>query len=165
MTVLSAADPVWVFQNFATLDLVSQGRAEMVVGRGSFTESFPLFGLNIQDYDALFAEKLGLLLQIRDQEHVTWSGRFRPSLENQAIYPRPLQDPFPIWFGVGGTPGSFARAGALGMPLMVAVIGGETHRFRPLIELYYEAGRPSLVPTLMHRTARAGRFWLGSLKK
>lgn len=140
VTVLSAADPVRVFQNFATLDLISQGRAEMVVGRGSFTESFPLFGLNLQDYDALFAEKLDLLLTIRENEVVNWSGQFRPALRNQAIYPRPLQDPLPIWLGVGGTPASFARAGVLGLPLMVAVIGGETHRFRPLVDLYRQAG-------------------------
>jgi alkanesulfonate monooxygenase SsuD/methylene tetrahydromethanopterin reductase-like flavin-dependent oxidoreductase (luciferase family) len=129
VTVLSAADPVRVFQNFATLDLVSQGRAEIVVGRGSFIESFPLFGLNLNDYDALFAEKLELLLTIRKNEVVTWSGKFRPSLKSQAIYPRPLQNPLPIWLGVGGTPESFIRAGLLGLPLMVAVIGGETHRF------------------------------------
>lgn len=140
VTVLSAADPVRVFQNFATLDLVSGGRAEMVVGRGSFTEAFPLFGLKLEDYDHLFAEKLGLLLTIRDHEIVNWSGKFRPQLVDQAIYPRPLQDPFPIWIGVGGTPQSFVRAGALGLPLMVAIIGGETHRFRPLIDLYREAG-------------------------
>lgn len=141
VTVLSAADPVRVFQNFATLDLLSQGRAEMVVGRGSFTESFPLFGLPFEDYDALFAEKLDLLLNIRDNEHVHWSGKFRPALTGQGIYPRPLQNPLPIWVGVGGTPASFARAGALGLPLMVAIIGGETHRFRPLVDLYREAGR------------------------
>lgn len=140
VTVLSAADPVRVFQNFATLDLISRGRAEMVVGRGSFIESFPLFGFNLNDYDALFAEKLDLLLNIRDNEFVTWSGKFRPALKNQAIYPRPMQDPFPIWLGVGGTPESFVRAGTLGLPLMVAIIGGETHRFRPLIDLYREAG-------------------------
>lgn len=140
VTVLSAADPVRVFQNFATIDLISQGRAEMVVGRGSFTESFPLFGLNLNDYDALFAEKLGLLLQIRENEVINWSGQFRPALQQQAIYPRPFQTQLPIWLGVGGTPGSFARAGELGLPLMVAVIGGETHRFRPLVDLYREAG-------------------------
>ena len=140
VTVLSAADPVRVFQEFATLDLISQGRAEMVVGRGSFTASFPLFGLNLEDYDALFSEKLDLLLNIRENEVVNWSGRFRPALNNQAIYPRPLQNPFPVWLGVGGTPASFARAGALGLPLMVAVIGGETHRFRPLVDLYRQAG-------------------------
>ncbi|MDZ4822747.1 MAG: LLM class flavin-dependent oxidoreductase [Flavobacteriales bacterium] len=141
VTVLSAADPVRVFQNFATLDLVSQGRAEMVVGRGSFTEAFPLFGLNLHAYDELFSEKLNLLLTIRDNEVVNWSGQFRPELRNQAIYPRPLQHPLPIWLGVGGTPESFARAGTLGLPLMVAVIGGDTHRFRPLIDLYREAGK------------------------
>jgi probable LLM family oxidoreductase len=140
VTVLSAADPVRVFQNFATLDLISRGRAEMVVGRGSFTESFPLFGLKLQDYDDLFAEKLDLLLKIREDEVINWSGRFRPTLNNQAIYPRPVQDSIPIWLGVGGTPASFVRAGTLGLPLMVAVIGGETHRFKSLIDLYREAG-------------------------
>ena len=141
VTVLSAADPVRVFQNFATLDLVSKGRAEMVVGRGSFIESFPLFGLNLQDYDALFAEKLELLLAIRKNEVVSWSGKFRPALKNQAIYPRPLQHRLPIWLGVGGTPESFVRAGVLGLPLMVAIIGGETHRFRPLVDMYRQAGK------------------------
>ncbi|MCW3119051.1 MAG: class flavin-dependent oxidoreductase [Chitinophagaceae bacterium] len=141
VTVLSAADPVRVFQNFATLDLISQGRAEMVVGRGSFIEAFPLFGYNLQDYDALFAEKLELLLNIRKNEFVNWTGKFRPALKNQAIYPRPLQHPLPIWLGVGGTPESFVRAGTLGIPLMVAIIGGETHHFRPLIDLYREAGK------------------------
>ncbi len=140
VTVLSAADPVRVFQNFATLDLISKGRAEMVVGRGSFTESFPLFGLDLRDYDALFAEKLELLLSIRENEFVNWSGRFRPPLVEQAVYPRPLQDPIPIWLGVGGTRESFIRAGMLGLPLMVAIIGGETRRFRPLVDLYREAG-------------------------
>ncbi|MBN3518818.1 LLM class flavin-dependent oxidoreductase [Algoriphagus lutimaris] len=139
VSVISAADPVRVFQEFATLDLISKGRAEIVAGRGSFTEAFPLFGLRLNDYDKLFSEKLGLLLQIRDQETVTWQGQFRPALNNQSIYPRPLQKKLPIWLGVGGTPGSFIRAGQLGMPLMVAVIGGETHRFRPLIDLYREA--------------------------
>ncbi len=141
VTVLSAADPVRVFQNFATLDLISQGRAEMVVGRGSFIEAFPLFGYELKDYDELFAEKLELLLQIRESEFVTWQGKFRPALNNQAVYPRPLQQPFPIWLGVGGTPESFVRAGTLGLPLMVAVIGGETHQFRPLVDLYREAGQ------------------------
>jgi probable LLM family oxidoreductase len=140
VTVLSAADPVRVFQNFATLDLISGGRAEIVAGRGSFIESFPLFGLNLHDYDALFTEKLELLLKIRDNEIVNWSGEFRPALKNQAIYPRPLQKKLPIWLGVGGTPASFVRAGELGLPLMVAIIGGETHRFKPLIDLYRRAG-------------------------
>jgi probable LLM family oxidoreductase len=141
VTVLSAADPVRVFQEFATLDLLSQGRAEMVVGRGSFIEAFPLFGLRLEDYDSLFAEKLDLLLKIRDTEHILWSGEYRPALTGQGVYPRPLQNPLPIWVGVGGTPQSFIRAGTLGLPLMVAIIGGETRHFRPLIDLYREAGR------------------------
>src|SRR2546429_1734468 len=139
--VLSAADPVRVFQEFATLDLLSKGRAEMIVGRGSFVEAFPLFGYKLEDYDALFEEKLELLLTIRDNEHVEWSGEYRPPLTGQGVYPRPLQNPLPIWLGVGGTPASFARAGLLGLPLMVAIIGGEPRRFRPLIDLYREAGR------------------------
>lgn len=141
VTVLSAIDPVRAFQNFATLDLISNGRAEMVVGRGSFTDAFPLFGYSLQDYDALFTEKLDLLLKIRDSEFVTWSGKFRPALRNQPVYPRPTQEKLPIWLGVGGTPQSFVRAGTLGLPLMVAIIGGETHRFRPLVDLYREAGK------------------------
>jgi probable LLM family oxidoreductase len=141
VTVLSAADPVRIFQNFATLDLVSKGRAEMVVGRGSFIEAFPLFGYNLDDYDELFIEKLNLLLNIQNNEIVNWAGKFRPALKNQAIYPRPLQNPLPIWLGVGGTPESFIRAGKLGMPLMVAVIGGETRNFAPLVNLYRQAGK------------------------
>jgi probable LLM family oxidoreductase len=140
VTVLSAADPVRVFQEFATLDLLSQGRVEMVVGRGSFIDAFPLFGLPLEDYDSLFAEKLDLLLTIREHEHVHWSGRHRPALTGQGVYPRPVQDPLPIWLGVGGTPSSFVRAGELGLPLMVAIIGGQTRRFRPLVDLYREAG-------------------------
>jgi probable LLM family oxidoreductase len=141
VAVLSAADPVRLFQQFATLDLISRGRAEMVVGRGSFIEAFPLFGLELDDYDSLFAEKLDLLLEIRENEHVRWAGKHRAPLTGQGVYPRPLQNPFPIWVGVGGTPESFVRAGALGLPLMVAIIGGETRRFRPLVDLYREAGR------------------------
>jgi probable LLM family oxidoreductase len=141
VTVLSTSDPVRVYQNFATLDLVSKGRAELVVGRGSAIDAYPLFGFDLQDYDALFKEKLDLLLRIRDEEFVTWSGRFRPALKNQPVYPRALQEKLPIWLGVGGTPESFVRAGALGLPLMVAIIGGETERFRPLVDLYREAGR------------------------
>ncbi|MEM6299228.1 MAG: LLM class flavin-dependent oxidoreductase [Bacteroidota bacterium] len=140
VTVLSAADPVRVFQQFATLDLLSRGRAEMVVGRGSFTDAFPLFGYNLKDYDQLFEEKLDLLLKIRASKTVTWSGIFRPPLREQGIYPRPFQEKLPIWRGVGGTPASFARAGALGLPLMVAIIGGQTHRFRPLVDLYRKSG-------------------------
>jgi len=141
VTVLSAADPVRIFQEFATLDLISHGRAEIVAGRGSFVEAYPLFGLRLEDYDELFAEKLDLLLKIRENTHVRWSGKHRAPLTGQAIYPRPLQNPLPIWVGVGGTPASFARAGMLGLPLMVAIIGGEPKRFRPLIDLYREAGR------------------------
>jgi probable LLM family oxidoreductase len=141
VTVLSAADPVRVFQEFATLDLISQGRAEIVAGRGSFVESYPLFGLRLEDYDSLFAEKLELLLKIRESTKVHWSGKHRAALTGQAIYPRPLQDELPIWVGVGGTPTSFVRAGILGLPLMVAIIGGEPERFRPLIDVYREAGR------------------------
>ncbi|WP_345785662.1 LLM class flavin-dependent oxidoreductase [Pelagicoccus sp. SDUM812003] len=140
VTVLSAADPVRVFQQYATLDLLSQGRAEMVVGRGSFIEAFPLFGLELEDYDSLFAEKLDLLLALRQREHVTWSGRHRPALSGQGVYPRPLQDPLPVWLGVGGTPESFVRAGSLGLPLMIAIIGGQPHRFKPLVDLYRQAG-------------------------
>ncbi|MDB5020545.1 MAG: luciferase [Pedobacter sp.] len=143
VTVLSTSDPVRVYQNFATLDLISKGRAELVVGRGSAVDAYPLFGYDLNNYDALFKEKLDLLLRIRDQEFVTWSGRFRPALQNQPVYPRSLQDKLPVWLGVGGTPESFVRAGSLGLPLMVAIIGGETERFRPLVDLYREAGRKS----------------------
>jgi probable LLM family oxidoreductase len=141
VTVLSAADPVRIFQEFATLDLISKGRAEMIVGRGSFIEAYPLFGLRLEDYDLLFSEKLDLLLRIRDNEHVQWSGRFRSSLNGEGVYPRPLQNPLPIWLGVGGTPQSFVRAGLLGLPLMVAIIGGQTRSFQPLIDLYRAAWR------------------------
>ncbi|MFP5081702.1 LLM class flavin-dependent oxidoreductase [Pedobacter sp. JCM 36344] len=141
VTVLSTSDPVRVFQSLATLDIISKGRAEIVVGRGSAIEAYPLFGFDLNDYDALFKEKLGLLLQLREKEFVTWSGRFRPALANQPVYPRPLQEKIPIWLGVGGTPESFVRAGTLGLPLMVAIIGGETERFRPLVDLYRKAGQ------------------------
>ena len=147
VTVVSAADPVRIFQNFATLDLISGGRAEIVAGRGSFVESFPLFGYNLGDYRELFKEKLELLLKIRDEEVVSWEGRFRAPLREQSIYPRPKQEKLPIWLGVGGTPASFVRAGTLGLPLMVAVIGGQTYRFAPLVDAYREAftkaGHPS----------------------
>jgi len=141
VTVLSAADPVRVFQEFATLDLISHGRAEIVAGRGSSIEAYPLFGFDLADYDSLFSEKLDLLLKIRENTHVHWTGKHRAPLTGPAVYPRPLQSPLPIWIGVGGTPASFARAGALGLPLMVAIIGGEPKRFRPLLDLYREAGR------------------------
>lgn len=141
VSVLSAADPVRVYQSFATLDLISKGRAEIVVGRGSSIEAYPLFGFELNDYDKLFKEKLELLLQVRDNEFVTWSGKFRAPLNNLPVYPRAAQEKLPVWLGVGGSPESFVRAGTLGLPLMVAVIGGQTHRFRPLIDLYREAGQ------------------------
>ena len=140
VTVLSAADPVRVFQEFATLDLISRGRAEIVAGRGSSVEAFPLFGLPMRDYDDLFAEKLELLLKLGETTHPTWAGRFRPGLTGQGVFPRPHQARMPIWVGVGGTPASFERAGRLGLPLMIAIIGGTFERFRPLVELYREAG-------------------------
>jgi len=140
VTVLSAADPVRVFQEFATLDLISKGRAELVVGRGSFGEAFPLFGLDTRAYDDLFAEKLDLFLALRETTHPTWQGRFRPALTGQGVFPRPHQSRLPVWLGVGGTPESFARAGQLGLPLMVAIIGGAFERFGPLVDLYRQAG-------------------------
>ncbi|MET4296245.1 putative LLM family oxidoreductase [Bradyrhizobium sp. LB8.2] len=140
VTVLSAADPVRVFQEFATLDLISKGRAELVVGRGSFGEAYPLFGFDTRDYDELFAEKLDLFRKLGDQTHLIWKGRFRAALQGQGVYPRPHQPRLPLWIGVGGTPESFARAGALGLPLMVAIIGGSFERFRTLVDLYREAG-------------------------
>jgi probable LLM family oxidoreductase len=140
VTVLSAADPVRLFQEFATVDLISKGRAELVVGRGSFGEAFPLFGLDTRAYDDLFAEKLDLFLKLGEATHLNWKGRFRPELKGEGVYPRPHQARLPLWVGVGGTPQSFARAGALGLPLMVAIIGGGFDRFRPLVDLYREAG-------------------------
>lgn len=140
VTVLSAADPVRVFQEFATLDLIAKGRAEIVVGRGSFGEAYPLFGMDPRDYDELFAEKLALLLKLNESAYPIWKGRFRAALEGQGVYPRPHQPRLPVWLGVGGTPQSFARAGTLGLPLMVAIIGGTFERFRPLVDLYREAG-------------------------
>src|SRR6059058_142438 len=141
VAVLSAADPVRVFQQFATLDLISKGRVDLVVGRGSFVEAFPLFGLDLADYDELFEEKLDLLLRLRESEHVTWSGRHRPALDGLGVYPRPLQDPLPVWVAVGGTPESAVRAGALGLPLALAIIGGQPERFMPFAELHREAAR------------------------
>ncbi len=161
VTVLSAADPVRVFQQFATIDLISRGRAEIVAGRGSFVEAYPLFGLDLHDYDDLFAEKLDLLLKLRASPRITWSGRFRPALDDQAVYPRPLQDPLPVWLGVGGTPASFARAGALGLPLMIAIIGGDPRQFRPLVDLYRAAGaraghEPSALKVGLHMLGFVG---------
>lgn len=140
VTVLGATDPVRVFQEFATVDLISKGRAELVVGRGSFGEAFPLFGLDTYAYDALFAEKLDLFLKLGETIHPTWEGRFRPPLTGQGVFPRPVQPRLPVWLGVGGTPESFRRAGLLGLPLMVAIIGGTFDRFRPLVDIYREAG-------------------------
>lgn len=141
VTVLSSDDPVRVFQDFATLDLLSGGRAEIMAGRGSFIESFPLFGYNLADYEELFDEKLELLLQIRDAEKITWSGKHRPPLENQGVYPRPMQDPLPIWTAVGGTPASAARAGSLGLPMALGIIGGMPERFAPLAEIHRRAAQ------------------------
>lgn len=140
VTVLSADDPVRVFQQFSTLDLISDGRAEIIAGRGSSIEAYPLFGYDLNDYDALFEEKLDLLLKIRDKDVINWKGKFRPEIKNKSVYPRPKQEKMPIWRGVGGSPESFVRAGKLGLPLMVAIIGGDTHRFRPLVDLYRKAG-------------------------
>ena len=139
VTVLSSDDPVRVFQDFATLDLLSGGRAEIMAGRGSFIESFPLFGYDLEDYDDLFSEKLDLLLRIRANERVTWSGEHRAPLRDLAVYPRPVQEPLPVWIAIGGTPQSVVRAGTLGLPLALAIIGGQPERFTPLIDLYRES--------------------------
>src|SRR3954454_7344690 len=157
VTVLSSAGPVRVFQDFATLDLISGGRAEIMAGRGSFIESFPLFGYDLDDYDDLFAEKLELLLAIRASERVTWRGsKHRAAIEDRGVYPRPVQDPLPVWIAVGGTPQSVVRAGMLGMPLVIAIIGGEPARFAPLVELYREAARrgghdPATLPVAINQ--------------
>jgi len=141
VSVISSDDPVRVFQDFATLDLLSGGRAEIMAGRGSFVESFPLFGFDLDDYDDLFAEKLQLLLALRDQERVTWSGRHRPPLVDLGVYPRPSQDPLPIWLAAGGNPPSAIRAGRLGLPLALAIIGGQPERFAGFAELHRQAAR------------------------
>jgi probable LLM family oxidoreductase len=141
VTVLGSEDPVRVFQQFATLDLLSGGRAEIMAGRGSFIESFPLFGFDLEHYDELFAEKLDLLLRLRQSEHVTWRGEHRPALHGEGVYPRPLQDPLPVWIAVGGNPGSAARAGALGLPMALAIIGGQPERFAPFAQVHREAAR------------------------
>lgn len=167
VTVLSAADPVRVFQEFSTLDLISNGRAEIVVGRGSFVEAYPLFGLDTRDYDDLFAEKLDLLLALGETTNVTWEGRFRAPLEGQGVFPRPHQLRLPVWIGVGGTPQSFARAGALGLLLMVAIIGGSFERFRPLVDLYREAGNraghdPDMLKVGVHAMGFIGETDMGA---
>ena len=139
VSVISSDDPVRVFQQFATLDLLSGGRAEIMAGRGSFIESFPLFGYDLTDYDELFVEKLELLLQLREQEHVSWTGRHRAPLDGAGVYPRPLQDPLPVWVAVGGNATSAARAGALGLPMALAIIGGLPERFAPFAEIHRRA--------------------------
>ncbi|WP_029076347.1 LLM class flavin-dependent oxidoreductase [Kaistia adipata] len=141
VTVLSSDDPVRVFQRFSTLDLISNGRAEIMAGRGSFIESFPLFGFDLADYDALFAENLELLLRIRDSERVRWAGGHRAAIQDLGVYPRPVQQPLPVWIAVGGTPQSVVRAGMLGLPLAIAIIGGNPAHFQPLVELYHRAGK------------------------
>src|SRR3954469_12066192 len=141
VTVLSSDDPVRVFQDFATVDLLSGGRAEIMAGRGSFVESFALFGYDLEDYDDLYAEKLDLLLKLRERVQVTWSGRHRPALRDAGVFPRPVQDPLPVWVAVGGSPESVVRAGTLGLPLTLAIIGGQPERFAPLVALYREAAR------------------------
>jgi len=151
VTVLSSDDPVRVFQSFATLDLLSNGRAEIMAGRGSFIESFPLFGYNLDDYDALFTEKLDLLLELRGSERVTWNGKMRAPLRGQGVYPRPIQDPLPVWIAVGGTPQSVVRAARLGLPMALAIIGGVPERFAPVVDLYRDTARqaghdPSTLP-------------------
>ena len=161
VSVLSSDDPVRVFQQFATVDLLSGGRAEIMAGRGSFTESFPLFGQDLKDYDDLYSEKLQLLLAIRDQVHVTWSGRHRPALDGQGVYPRPVQEPLPVWIAVGGSPESVVRAGTLGLPLTIAIIGGQPERFVPLVELYREAATraghdPATLPLAINTHAFVG---------
>jgi probable LLM family oxidoreductase len=154
VTVLSSADPVRTFQNFATLDLVSGGRAELMAGRGSFTESFPLFGYSLGDYDALFAEKLELLLALRQDGPVTWSGRFRAPLDEVVVHPRPEGRPLPVWVAVGGTPNSVVRAGTLGLPMALAIIGGQPSAFAPFADLYRRAlehgGHPAITPLAVH---------------
>ncbi len=152
VTVLSSDDPVRVFQQYATLDGLSGGRAEIMAGRGSFIESFPLFGYALDDYDELFTEKLDLLLQIREQERVTWSGRLRPPLNEAGIYPRPVQNPLPIWIAVGGTPQSVVRAAVNGLPLALAIIGGEPAKFAPLFSLYRRAGQEMSIDPALLRT-------------
>ena len=159
--VLSSADPVRTFQDFSTLDLLSSGRAELMVGRGSFIESFPLFGYSLEDYDELFVDKLDLLLEVVGSERVTWSGRFRPAIEDQGVYPRPHQDPLPVWIAVGGSPVSVMRAGRLGLPVALAIIGGDPARFAVFSELYrkaqLEAGLdPTQIPLAVHGLGYVG---------
>jgi probable LLM family oxidoreductase len=155
VSVLSSDDPVRVFQDFATVDLLSGGRAEIMAGRGSFIESYPLFGYDLRDYDELFAEKLDLLLKVRESVRVTWSGKWRAPIDGRGVYPRPVQDPLPVWIAVGGSVNSVIRAGTLGLPLALAIIGGEPARFKPLVDVYRESARraghdPATLPVSVH---------------
>ena len=172
VTVLSTDDPVRVFQQFSTVDLLSHGRAELTAGRGSFTESYPLFGYDLDDYDELFQEKLELLLEVRDNEKVTWAGQHRPGINNRGVYPRPAQEKLPVWIGVGGNPASVERGGRLGLPLIIAIIGGAPARFAPLVEYYRESARaagidPATLPVAINSHAHiaedsrqaADQFW------
>ena len=161
VTVLSSDDPVRVFQDFATLDLISSGRAEIMAGRGSFIESFPLFGYDLEDYDELFTEKLDLLLLIRAHERVTWKGRLRPPLDDAGIYPRPQPDPLPIWIAVGGTPQSVGRAGGNGLPMTLAIIGGDPARYTPLFQLYRDAAKEMNVDPALIRTGLSMHGFVG----
>ena len=166
VTVLSSDDPVRVFQDFATLDLLSEGRAEIMAGRGSFIESFPLFGYDLNAYDELFAEKLDLLLELRESERVTWTGNHRPSMQNLGVYPRAFQEELPIWVAVGGTPASAARAGTLGLPMALAIIGGLPERFAGFVSLYRDAGRraghEAVVTEARHQLARLRRGYVAA---
>jgi probable LLM family oxidoreductase len=172
VTVLSTDDPVRVFQQFSTVDLLSHGRAELTAGRGSFTESYPLFGYDLDDYDELFQEKLELLLEVRDNEKLTWAGQHRPGINNRGVYPRPAQEKLPVWIGVGGNPASVERGGRLGLPLIIAIIGGAPARFAPLVEYYRESARaagidPATLPVAINSHAHiaedsrqaADQFW------
>jgi probable LLM family oxidoreductase len=172
VTVLSTDDPVRVFQQFSTVDLLSHGRAELTAGRGSFTESYPLFGYDLDDYDELFQEKLELLLEVRDNEKVTWAGQHRAGINNRGVYPRPAQEKLPVWIGVGGNPASVERAGRLGLPLIIAIIGGAPARFAPLVDYYRESARaagldPATLPVAINSHAHiaedsrqaADQFW------
>ena len=165
VTVLSSDDPVRVLQDFATLDIISGGRAEIMAGRGSFIESFPLFGQDLNDYDELFSEKLDLLLKLRESERITWRGKHRPAIDDRGVYPRPVQQPLPVWIAVGGTPQSAVRAGTLGLPLAVAIIGGEPARFAGFVELYRDAGRRAGHPDSALRVAISSHGYLADESK
>ena len=161
VTVLSSADPVRTFQNFATVDLISGGRAEMIAGRGSFIESFPLFGYDLDDYDQLFTEKLEMFLEINKQEVLTWKGKFRPPIVNQGIYPRPLQESIPVWIGVGGTLASAKRAGRLNLPLIIAILGSAPKHFLPFVELYRESAEKAGHDVSKLQLAISSQFYVG----